>query len=103
MMKEEKCMEMFLHDLDHIALGKDVERAHYAQCDPEYIELLDLAKLLAEADFAERANLAAARLKDKLFSREDLDDEELDLVAGGRNTNPLNLENDDKFGFKKKF
>lgn len=91
-MNKKHSLKSFISDIDKIALyGEAIIPAECEDCDKEYRELLLLAQLLAKADYTTKSQGRMENMMAKIISnaREDdqLENDELDMVAGGLNLN----------------
>ncbi|MTI81350.1 MAG: hypothetical protein FH758_10800 [Firmicutes bacterium] len=91
-MTEKSCLESFVSDIDKIITGEPITSAAYEHCEEEYQELLALAQLLAKADYTTESKSASDKVAAKINSSSELEDDELDLVAGGVNLNSMEDE-----------
>ncbi|MGI6647517.1 MAG: hypothetical protein ACOX5W_00230 [Bacillota bacterium] len=88
-MLENNGLEAFISDLDKIIFGEPIDPSEYEQYDTEHKELLYLAQLLAQADYTPETRGARERLWSKMHKNGELEDDDLDLVAGGVNLHEL--------------
>jgi hypothetical protein len=72
---KEKPLKSFLASVDKIVSGQPLKPSEYEQYDKDDQELLCLAQLLADGSWARQ--------------NDELADDELDLVAGGANSNTI--------------
>lgn len=84
-MNEKYNLEVFNLDIDRIASGESIVLSEYQDCDAEYKELLQIAQLLAQADYSRESQRGADKLLTRLMKKGELGDDDLDLVAGGLN------------------
>lgn len=84
-MNNKYSLEAFNLDIDRIASGESSVLSEYEDCDAEYKELLQTAQLLAQADYSKESQMGADKLLARLMKKGELEDDELDLVAGGLN------------------
>lgn len=84
-MNDKQCMETFILDIDKIVSGESVKLSDYEHCDVEYQEMLLIARLLMQADYTQESQGGAARVRANIPSQGQLEDDDLDLVAGGVN------------------
>ncbi|MDD3852448.1 MAG: hypothetical protein PHD40_02180 [Syntrophomonadaceae bacterium] len=87
-------LKTFIQDIERIVSGKQVPSFQHDNIEPEYRDILTIARMLTDADYSDKAQEAANKLKAKSKSADQLEDEDLDLVAGGTNTNALEDEYD---------
>lgn len=93
-MNKKHSLKSFISDIDKIALhGETINPAECEDYDKEHKELLLLAQLLAKADYTTKS---PGRMEDMLAkiiwnARDDdlLEDDELDMVAGGVKINGM--------------
>lgn len=78
-------LEAFILDIDRIASGELIVQTEYEQCDAEYKELLQVAHLLAQVDYSRESQRGAEKLLARIRKKGELEDDDLDLVAGGTN------------------
>ena len=87
-------LESFVSDIDKIISGESIVPSD----DKEYKELLRLAHLLAKTEF----NPPSPNLKKKIWEiigkKGELEDDDLDMVAGGLNANAILDEKNKKNG-----
>lgn len=92
-MNEKHDLDSFVLDIDKIISGESI-----VSDDKEYKELLRLAHLLVKADF----NPPSPNLKKKIWEiitkKGELEDDDLDMVAGGLNLSHIIDEKDKKNG-----
>lgn len=88
-MNEKRCLESFVSDIDKIITGQPVTPATNKDCDQEYQELLVVAQLLATADYTEECQRAKSKVAKIIHRSDELEDDDLDMVAGGANPNSL--------------
>lgn len=85
----ENDIKTFVLEIDQIVSGElDISSAGDGH-DQEYQELLMLAQVLAGADFAAESPEREKRIWERLHKSGQLQDDELDRVAGGLNINAL--------------
>lgn len=87
-MNKKHSLESFISDIDKIVLhGETIILSNDGDCDEEYKELLSLAQLLAKADYKTKSQESMEKMMAKLNSNtqknNELEDNELDMVAGG--------------------
>ena len=82
-MNQKYNLEALNLDIDKIASGESIVLSEYQDCDAEYKELLQIAQLLAQADYAKESQTGADKLLTRLMKNGELEDDDLDLVAGG--------------------
>ncbi len=84
-MNEKHDLDSFVSDIDKTISGESIVSSD----DKEYKELLRLAHLLVKADF----NPPSPNLKKKIWEiickKDELEDDDLDMVAGGLNANAI--------------
>lgn len=93
-MNKKHSLDSFISDIDKIVLyGGSITQSDGEGCDEEYKELLSLAQLLAKVDYTTKSQGWMEKVMAKIISnaREDneLEDDELDMVAGGLNLNEM--------------
>ncbi|HBV99463.1 MAG: hypothetical protein JL50_02495 [Peptococcaceae bacterium BICA1-7] len=93
-MSKKYSLDSFISDIERIALhGGTVTQSEVDDCDEEYKELLLLAELLAKVNYTAKSQGRVEKVMAEMISnaREDdeLEDDELDMVAGGRNLNEM--------------
>jgi len=81
-------IKAFIQDIEGIVSGKQAQSSQH-NIEPEYRDILTVARMLAEADYSDKAQAAANKLIAEFKSGDQLEDEDLDMVAGGTNTNAL--------------
>jgi hypothetical protein len=89
-MNKKRSLASLISDIDKIVLyGKTLIFNEGEDCDKEDKEILLLAQLLAKADYS----IKSPNFTEKIFSNarrdDELIDDELDMVAGGLNTNEI--------------
>lgn len=89
-------LELFNADIDKILSGELVISPEDRHSDEEYKELLILAQLLAKADFFSEIEGRKEKIWASIQKSDELDDEELDMVAGGLNFNEQFDDQDNK-------
>ncbi|HBW37650.1 hypothetical protein [Desulfosporosinus sp. BICA1-9] len=99
-MREKNSLKLFISDIEKIISGEITISSEYQHWDEEYKELLFLAQLLAKADYNQKSqDQMETMLKKVIYNIHDvdeLDDDELDLVAAGVDLNIIALENKKK-------
>lgn len=93
-MMEKHCLEMFIADIDKIVSGESVISSACAHGGKEYRELLGLAERLARADYTGRSRME--KIWADLCKIDELQDDELDMVAGGVSPDAVRGETDKK-------
>lgn len=88
-MNEKICLTSFVADIDKIISGQPITPAAYKDCHEEYRELLALAELLAAADYTAECQGAKSKVAKIVHSSDELEDEQLDMVAGGVNPDAI--------------
>lgn len=89
-------IESFLLDIDKVISGKlDISSASDYK-DREYQELLMVAQMLTKADFSAESPEREKRIWSNLQQDGQLEDDELDMVAGGLNLNAMLDEHEKK-------
>ncbi len=88
-MIEKDEMKSFVSDIDQIISGKMVISPDSGHQDESYKELLLLAQLLAKADFTADPPERLKKLWADCIKEAELEDDELDMVAGGVNPDAL--------------
>lgn len=76
---KEKPLKSFLAAVDKIVSGQPVKPSEYEQFDKDDKELLFLAQMLAD--------------ESSTIQKDELEDDELDMVAGGVNRNVISDQN----------
>jgi hypothetical protein len=92
----EKCLESFVSDIDKIIAGEPLTSTVYEHCDQEYQELLALAQMLANVDYTTESQGGRDKVAARIHGSFELEDDELDLVAGGVNPNAAADEHEKK-------
>ncbi|KJS18305.1 MAG: hypothetical protein VR69_00990 [Peptococcaceae bacterium BRH_c4b] len=100
-MNKKHSLKSFVLDIDKIALYDEaVIPAECEDCDEEYKELLLLAQLLAKADYTTKSQGRMENMMAKIISNarkdDQLEDDELDMVAGGVNLNEMSDKKKEK-------
>ncbi len=85
----EKEWESLTADIDKIIAGELTVSSEDEPYDDERRELLRLAQLLAQADFSAEPSDRIKKLWSELHNNDQLEDDELDKVAGGVNLNAV--------------
>lgn len=92
-MSEKNFLELFIIDIEKIICGEMKIPSEYQHCDEEYKELLYLAQLLVKADYTTKSQDWMEKTMKKVISSiqktGELEDDELDMVAGGVNLNEI--------------
>lgn len=88
-MIEKDDLKSFISDIDKIISGKRIISSDYEYSDEEYKELLILSQLLAKADFSAEIPERLKRIWADYCNNDQMEDDELDMVAGGVNPNAL--------------
>lgn len=91
-------IESFIANIDKILSGDLVIPAEYMCSDEEEKQLLFLAQLLARADYAGPKHSSMEELWSSIQRGGQLEDDELDMVAGGLNENAILDEKNKKDG-----
>jgi hypothetical protein len=91
-MSEKYSMNSFISDIDKIISGEVSISVEYEDCDEEYKELLLIAQALVEADFTSECQSRIKKKNSTVLESGELDDDELDMVAGGVNLNKMSDE-----------
>lgn len=89
-----KPQELFDDLIEKIINKEPVTSSNDVEINQDDKELLTLAKLLREVDFSKDSKLNSKTLCKKTKDDQELDDDDLDLVAGGRNPNALVKDTD---------
>lgn len=84
-MLETLCLELFLADIDRIVSGEATIPSTDEHCGEEYNELIALAQLLTKADYATEDGRQRIWQNINKNQAGEIDDEDLDMVAGGVN------------------
>lgn len=92
-MLETLCLESFLADIDKIISGETTIPSAYEHCAEEYNELIALAQLLTKADYATEDGRQRVWQNINKNRTGEIDDEDLDMVAGGVNLQILDEKN----------
>ncbi len=92
-MLETLCLESFLADIDKIISGEATIPSACEHCAEEYNELILLAQLLTKADYATEEGKQRVWQKIHKNQPDEIDDEDLDMVAGGVNLQILDEKN----------
>lgn len=93
-MSKKYSLDSFISDIEKIALlGRTIDQSEYGDCDEEYREMLLLAQLLAKVSFTPKGQGRMEKIMAEMLSNarkdDELKDDELDMVAGGRNLNEM--------------
>lgn len=88
-MLENDCLDVFLADIEKIISGESISSTEYGPYDAEHQELLFLAQLLTKADYTPETGVGKKRLWSNIYKKGELEDDDLDLVAGGVNLDEL--------------
>lgn len=83
-MSEKYSMDKFILDIDRISSGEAIVWSD-KDCDGEYRELVKIAQLLTQADYTRESKNVAEKLLARAKLSGELDDDDLDMVAGGVN------------------
>lgn len=94
-MIEKNGLEAFMAYIDKIISGELIVPSKYDPSDEESKELLSLAQLLAKVDYSTETRGGMERIWAKIHKKGELEDDELDMVAGGVNLNAI-LGQEDK-------
>jgi hypothetical protein len=92
-MNEKQDLDSFVSDIDKIISGESIVLE-----DKEYDELLKLAQFLAKADFHPPSPSMKKKIWEIMSKKGELEDDDLDMVAGGLNLNHIIDEKDKKKG-----
>ncbi|NLB51706.1 MAG: hypothetical protein GX808_02055 [Syntrophomonadaceae bacterium] len=92
-MLEKLCLESFVADIDKIISGELTVASQCEQYGEEYHELIHLAQLLTKTDYATEEG--RQRVWNKILKKQtgEIEDEDLDMVAGGLNLQVLDEKN----------
>ncbi len=82
-MSEKHSLETFMSDIDKIVSGDAISASDCEHRDEEYKDLLSLARLLVQADYTPEGGDRMQELIAKIQDNDELEDDELDMVAGG--------------------
>jgi hypothetical protein len=93
-MMEKHCLKMFIADIDKIISGESVIPFACEHGGEEYQELLGLAELLAKADYTSKSRME--KIWANFCKTDELQEDELDMVAGGINPDAVLGEKDNK-------
>lgn len=88
-MNNKHSLQSFLSDIDRILDGELIAPFEGADCSHEYKELLFIAQMLAQADYTPGNQDQAKKMIADIKAQGELEDDELDLVAGGVNMNNM--------------
>lgn len=88
-MTEKDCPASFTADIDKIISEEISIPLPPGHNGDEYREMLFVAQLLAKTDYVEETKAARERIRSNIQNNGQLDDEDLDLVAGGANLNAV--------------
>ncbi|SHH18265.1 hypothetical protein SAMN02746098_00382 [Desulfosporosinus lacus DSM 15449] len=93
-------LELFNLDIEKIISGEIIVSSECQDGDEEYKELLLLAQLLAKADYAQKGQDRAKKILEKAVPSshvyDELEDDELDMVAAGVNLDLMSVEYEKK-------
>lgn len=92
-MMEKHCRGSFFEDIDKILAGELDIPAEYKGSSEEDQELLYLAQVLARVEYAAPNSNGMERLRSQLNNNGRLEDDELDMVAGGLQLDALDERN----------
>lgn len=92
-MNEKHDLDSFVSDIDKIVSGESIVSE-----DKEYDQLLKLAQFLAKADFYPPSSEMMKKAWENIRKKGELEDDDLDMVAGGLNLNHIIDEQDKKNG-----
>ncbi|HHV71392.1 MAG TPA: hypothetical protein GXX38_02120 [Clostridia bacterium] len=95
-MSEKDWMELFDKELDKIIAGEPIIPSEYDSFNEKCKELLVLARLLAKVDYTTENRAGMGRIWSRIRLNEELEDDALDLVAGGLNLNEVIDEKEKK-------
>ncbi|KUG02626.1 hypothetical protein ASZ90_019994 [hydrocarbon metagenome] len=95
-MTEKNRLESFIVDIDKIISGELVTAGEHTSGDEEYQELLSLAQLLTQANNATENPGLKERIWSNIQKNGELEDNDLDMVAGGLNLNAVLEEKNKK-------
>ncbi len=102
-MDNKRFMETFISDIEKIVTREPVIPSEHDDCDKEYNELLFLAHILAKADYTPDSRDRTEKINKMTTNTRncgEMEDDELDMVAGGVNLNEQTNEKGKKDGFK---
>lgn len=95
-MRGKTSLKLFISDIEKIISGDINISSEYQHCDKEYKEVLFLAQLLAKADYTQKSQdqmeKTMRKLINNIHSIDELEDDELDMVAAGVNLKEILLE-----------
>ncbi len=97
-MIEKHCLESFISDIDRIVAGESVILSECEHCDEDYKDIIRLAQLLEKADYATEPRGGLERICSNIPRIGELEDDDLDMVAGGLNLGAMVDEKDKKNG-----
>lgn len=93
-MHEKHDLESFVSDIDKVISGESMVSSD----DKEYKELLRLAHLLAKTEFNPSSPNMKKKIWETMSKTGELEDDDLDMVAGGLNLTHITDEKDKKNG-----
>lgn len=93
-MNEKNDLLLFVSDIDKIISGESIASSD----DKEYKELIRLADLLVKSDFNPPFPDMMKKIWGIIAKKGELEDDDLDMVAGGLNLNHIIDEKDKKNG-----
>lgn len=88
--------ELFMEDVDKILEGSLSVSTNDWQAEDEEKQLLYLAQLLTKVDLGKNSELHMEDLWKKINKKGQLDDLDLDMVAGGKNEAAINNDKNKK-------
>ncbi|MDD4238890.1 MAG: hypothetical protein PHT62_10125 [Desulfotomaculaceae bacterium] len=93
-MNKKHFLDSFISDIDKIVLhGGKITQSECGNCDEEYKEALSLAQLLVKVDYTTKSQGRMEKIMAEMISNarknDELEDSELDMVAGGLNLNGI--------------
>jgi replicative DNA helicase len=97
-MSEKHSLASFISDLDKIVSRESIIPSEREDCAQEEKELLFLAQILVKADYATESSGRIKKMISHIRENGELEDDDLDLVAGGLNLNASDIEKGKKDG-----
>ncbi|GAB6181629.1 hypothetical protein JCM14036_29480 [Desulfotomaculum defluvii] len=97
-MNDKNSLESFISDIDKIVFGESNVLFECEHGDVEYKELLFLAQVLVKADYSQESQGLVKKVISKMQKNGEMEDDELDMVAGGININIISDEKGKKAG-----
>jgi len=88
-MNERYSPDSFIADIDKIISGESIIMSECEDGNEEDKELLLLAQILAQADYAPESQSRSEKMFANIRENGEMQDDDLDMVAGGINMNDI--------------